>query len=75
MNTIEEYLKNSKNANLKIFGFSAFSFHAVSGFGWFRFFGLGLHWKNTLKHRLYFSERNGYKKNYNIGNWNISFIS
>jgi len=28
--------------------------------GWFRLFGYGLMWKDTRKHRLLFSERNGY---------------
>lgn len=51
-----------------------FASYSVDGLGWFRIFGIGLHWKDTTKHRLYFSERNGYSKAVNIGRYRISIL-
>lgn len=47
----------------------------ATDFGWFRIFGYGLHWKNTRRHPLLFSERNGYRKHRMIGPWSISALS
>jgi len=44
------------------------------GTGWFRIFGKGLKWKDTTKHKLLFSERNGYSKALNIRKWRIGFL-
>lgn len=41
---------------------------------WFRIFGYGIGAKNTLKHRLYFSERNGYCKRVMVGVWSIKWL-
>lgn len=48
--------------------------NSVAGLGWFRIFGIGLHWKDTSRHTLSFSERNGYKKMIKIGTWRIGFL-
>lgn len=45
------------------------------GQGWFRWNrGYGLAWKNLNKHRLYFSERNGYTKTYKIFNYSFKIL-
>jgi hypothetical protein len=44
------------------------------GIGWFRVFGIGLHWKNITKHPLLFGERYGYRKGIMINNWRIGFL-
>lgn len=41
---------------------------------WFRIFGYGISAKNTLKHRLWFSERNGYCKRVMVGMWSIKWL-
>lgn len=51
-----------------------FSGYKTNGLFWFRFFGYGLHGKDTTKNRLLFSERNGYRKYLKIGNWIFRFI-
>jgi hypothetical protein len=45
-----------------------------NGFGWFRIFGIGLHWKDIAHHRLLFSQRNGHKKSITLGNWRFEFL-
>ena len=45
------------------------------GIGWFRLFGYGLHWKDTTKHRLYFSERNGYTKGVWLGKFFVTALT
>jgi len=55
--------------NLKIF-----SFYKDDGAFWFRIFGCGIAGKNILKHKLSFSERNGYKKYIMIGNWSFTWL-
>jgi len=44
------------------------------GLFWFRFFGYGIHGKDTKINRLFFSERNGYTKLFWIGKWAFSFL-
>jgi hypothetical protein len=41
------------------------------GFGWFRVFGVGLTWKDSKRHELLFSERNGFTRRLRIGAWGI----
>ena len=47
------------------------NFYWGEGIFWFRIFGRGLHFKNTRKCKLYFSERNGYTKRLQIGRLSI----
>ena len=54
--------KKARTAHLRLGAVSCWAFYSVAGLGWFRLFGVGLHWKDTSRHRMYFSERNGYKK-------------
>lgn len=51
-----------------------FYVHKSDGYLWFRFFGYGLHFKNTSKHYLLFGEREGYVKRVQIGNWSIRIL-
>lgn len=67
--------ENSKSFDLELFGIRLFSSYLISGLGWFRIFGFGLHWKDTTMHRMNFSERNGYKKALKIGTYRISYLS
>jgi hypothetical protein len=48
--------------------------YSEKGFGWFRVFGIGLHWKDIRIHKLLFSERNGYSKYIILGDWLISYL-
>jgi hypothetical protein len=43
--------------------------------GFIRVFGYGVSWRDLRKIPPLFSERNGYKKHINIGNWSFSFVS
>lgn len=45
-----------------------------NGLGWFRIFGIGLHWKDITRHRLLFSQRYGYKKAITIGKWRFEIL-
>ena len=65
---------NSIHHSLKLFGVSCWAFYYNNRFGWFRFFGRGLKWKDTSIHRLTFSERNGYSKGIQISKWRISYL-
>lgn len=47
---------------------------AEPGIGWFRLFGRGLAWKDTRRHRLLFSERNGYVRHLMVGPWSITWL-
>lgn len=38
------------------------SFHRAPGLFWFRVFGKGIHVRDTDRHPLRFSERNGYRQ-------------
>ena len=60
--------------SLVIFETNVWSYYYNNGYGWFRLFGKGLKWKNSLIHGLNFSERNGYSKVLKIGKWNIGFL-
>jgi hypothetical protein len=53
--------------SFRLFGINIFASYKRGGIGWFRLFGKGIHWKDTTKHSLLFSERNGYRKGLNIG--------
>ncbi len=53
---------------------SIFQWYNKNGFVWFRIFGIGFHFKDLSKNRLYFSERNGYKKYLKIGKWAVSYL-
>lgn len=45
------------------------------GIGFFRLLGFGLYWKDTSRHRLYFSERNGHQKAIIVGKWRIRLLT
>ena len=49
-------------------------FYSVDGLGWFRIFGIGLHWKDTTRHMMYYSERNGLFRSLRIGKWRIKIL-
>jgi hypothetical protein len=51
-----------------------FATHKGDGWLWFRIFGCGLYIKNIKKVRAYFSERNGLKKYWQIGNYRIFYL-
>ena len=42
--------------------------------GWIRIFGVGFGWKNLNHHPLMFSERNGFKKHFEIGRWSFAWL-
>lgn len=66
---------NKKNNEIgfyvKLFNIRILSFYKKVGFGWIRLFGRGLLFKDTTKHQMMFSERNGYMKKIIVGNWLI----
>jgi len=51
-----------------------FHYYNNDGIGWFRLIGVGLHWKDTSKLWLRYSERNERRKAIKIGAWRISFL-
>jgi hypothetical protein len=52
-----------------------FCSYTEKGFGWFRVFGIGLHWKDITKHKLLFSERNNIHSNHiMIGKWRFAYL-
>lgn len=52
-----------------------FYLYVTEGLFWFRFFkGYGVHGKNTNKHKLLYSERNGYTKFIKIGTWRFKIL-
>ena len=59
---------------LRLYGVSIWAMALSNGLGWMRIFGKGIHWKDTTKYILYFSERNGYRKVLNIGKWRLSLL-
>lgn len=65
---------NDKQYVLRLCGVSICAIALSNGVGWMRILGKGIHWKDTTKHRLYFSERNGYRKALNIGKWRLSLL-
>ncbi|WNH10036.1 hypothetical protein [Thalassobellus suaedae] len=64
----------TKQYVLRLFGVSIWALCNGNGIGWMRIFGKGIHWKDTTRHRLYFPERNGYRKALKIGNWRLSYL-
>jgi hypothetical protein len=56
--------------NIICFYILGLKFYSHNRFGWFRFFGIGLKWKDTSIHRLMFSERTGHR-GFRIGKWYI----
>lgn len=48
--------------------------HYEKGTFWVRVFGYGIHIKDITKHRLLFSERNGYAKRIQIGKYSIKLL-
>ena len=54
--------------------YRVFCHYKGDGFYWFRLFGRGLKFKDITKHRLLFSERNGYEKYIKIGNWIVGYL-
>ena len=51
-----------------------FYLSSCSGYGWFRLFGYGLHWTDTTRHSLLFSQRIGRSKSLQLGKWNIRIL-
>lgn len=70
-----DFNKKIRTAHLLIGRISCWAFYSEPGLGWFRIFSVGLHWKDTSRHRMYFSERNGYRKSLKIGSWRFTFLS
>jgi hypothetical protein len=65
---------NYYNFHFKVFKISILAFSYYNHAGWFRFFGFGLHWKDSTKHDLSFSERNGYRRYVKIGKWIVGYL-
>ena len=42
--------------------------------GYIRVFTKGIHWKNKIRSRLYFSKRNNLTPSITIGNWRITLL-
>ena len=59
---------------IKFLRFTVFSCYTEEGFGWFRIIGKGLYWKDTTKHQLMFSQRNGYHKSVKLGKWYFQIL-
>ncbi len=53
---------------------SKFSIYAQEGLFQILIFGFGISAKDLNRHRLYFSERKGYTKHFEILNWSFSFV-
>ncbi len=51
-----------------------FGAYTEDGLGWVRIFGFGLKWKDTRRHPLLFSERDGSQRCITIGHWRISLL-
>jgi hypothetical protein len=75
---IKTFKYSNKNKDkqyvLRLYGVSIWAMALSNGLGWMRILRKGIHWKDTTKHRLYFSERNGYRKALNIGKWRLSLL-
>jgi hypothetical protein len=75
--TADELMQFSQHSTNTLVGGSLFRQYGIfccckaNGLFWFRVFGYGLHFKNIKKRFLLFSERNGYRKRLQIGNWSI----
>jgi hypothetical protein len=55
----------------KVLGHHVFAASVSPGQGWFRVFGVGLHWKDTTRHELNFAERHGHTVQLLIKTWRI----
>lgn len=49
--------------------------YCAEGYFWFRIFGYGLHLKDTNKHPMMFSERNGLTGYWKVGGWIIRVLT
>mgnify|MGYP005818099897 FL=1 len=65
---------NDKQYVLRLYGVSIWAMALSDGLGWMRILGKGVHWKDVTKHRLRFSERNGYSKSITLRKWRISLL-
>lgn len=74
MNTTETQNKPLKTYSFRPFGLKMFDGYFGKRIGWIRFFGKGIKWKDITIHCLWFSERYGYAKGFQIGNWRIGFL-
>ena len=63
-----------KGKSIKFISNSLFCAHWNRVSGWFRLFGRGLYCKDRTECPLSFSERNGYTKVLNVGNWLIGYL-
>ena len=75
MLNIKEVENYHKEYILKLFNNIVFCLCYMDGIGFIRVFKKGIHWKDTTKHRLSFSERNNLKKDLTIGRWRISILN
>lgn len=71
---MESRLKAAANAKtyqfqIKVFRLPVMAFYYRYGFGWVRLFKGGVKWKDTRRHNLLFSERQGISKYVKIGKW------
>lgn len=66
---MKKNFEEGKTINFHIGIINIFSSYYEKGIGWFRIFGIGIHWKDISRHKMYFSERNGYVKYLKIGSW------
>lgn len=55
----------------KPIGFGTTGFLCERGLLWFRVFGYGLHFKNSVLHPDTFAMRNGYRRRLSIGAWRV----
>lgn len=65
---------NDKIINVRLGSVNCFNYNSIDGMGWFRVFGVGLCWKNTLKYPLLFSERCKHRKGLTLGSYFIKFL-
>jgi len=65
-------MNKSKQFVIKMFGRAILIFTHQPGLGYLMLLGVILHWKDTSRHRLYFSERMGIKKAWTVRGWRIS---
>ena len=65
---------DAKAFSLRLFTRLVFLSYSCDESGWFRLFGYGLHWIDTTKHSLLFSQRIGRSKSLQLGRWNIRIL-
>ncbi len=63
-----------KTHTLRLLGINILTVYYQNRFGWFRFFGRGLKWKDIRLHEKLFSERYEHTKYVMIGNWLIGYL-